>query len=353
MKINDLETPALILDKKAFQANLDKMDVLLKNTSMKLRPHYKSNKCSEIAKMQIARGASGITCAKLGEAEDLAKAGIKNILIANQVVQPSKIKKIAELAKNCYLIICVDKTENIVELSLAATEAGSQIHCLVEYEVGMKRCGVDTYKEFLELAKIIDKCDGLVFEGIQAYAGHMAHEHSKEVRIAETIRIENEITGLKKYVEKNGFKVKEVGGGSTGTVEQKPKGSVYTDIQAGSYIFMDNAYRQLNLGFKNALFVLTTVISTKKDRVVTDTGVKSLGMDQGNPIFLGVPKDSTISMSEEHGAVYCQHNFNLNDKLLYIPGHCCTTVNIFDEIYVVDGDEVVDCWKVTARGKAQ
>lgn len=353
MKINDLETPALIIDKNAFEANMDKMDELLRNTSMKLRPHYKSNKCSEIAKIQISKGASGITCAKLGEAEDLADAGVKNILIANQIVQPSKIKKMAELAKRCYLIVCVDNIENIVELSFAATEAGSNIHCLVEYEVGMKRCGVDTYEEFFELAKVIDKSSGLVFEGIQAYAGHMAHEHSKEVRIAETNRIEKEILGLKKYVEKKGLKVKEVGGGSTGTVEQKPKNSVYTDIQAGSYIFMDNAYKQLNLGFKNALFVLTTVISTKSDRVVTDTGVKSLGMDQGNPVFLGVPNDSPISMSEEHGAVYCEHNFKLNDKLLYIPGHCCTTVNIFDEIYVVDGDDVVDCWKVTSRGRAQ
>jgi len=353
MKIKDLETPALILDKKIFEVNMDKMDELLKNTSMRLRPHYKSNKCAEIAKIQIARGASGITCAKLGEAMDLANAGIKNILIANQIVQPSKIKKIAKLAKNSYLIVCVDKIENIVELSLAATEAGSKIHCLVEYEVGMKRCGVDTYESFLELAKVIDKCDGLIFEGIQAYAGHMAHEHSREVRIAETIRIENEISGLKKYVEDNGLIVNEVGGGSTGTVEEKPNDSVYTDMQAGSYIFMDNAYKQLNLRFENALFVLTTVISTKGDRVVTDTGVKSLGMDQGNPIFLGVPEDSPISMSEEHGAVYCKHNFELNDKLLYIPGHCCTTVNVFDEIYVVDGEEVVDCWKVTSRGKAQ
>lgn len=353
MKINDLETPALLLNIKIFEANMDKMDELLKNTSMRLRPHYKSNKCSEIAKIQIARGASGITCAKLGEAEDLAKAGIKNILIANQIVQPSKIIKLAELAKSCYLIVCVDKVENIVELSLAATEAGSTIHCLVEYEVGMNRCGVNTYEEFLELAKVIDKCEGLVFEGIQAYAGHMAHEHSKEVRIAETIRIENEISGLKEYVEENGLKVKEVGGGSTGTVEEKPKDSVYTDIQAGSYIFMDNAYKQLNLGFENSLFVLTTVISTKKDRIVTDTGVKSLGMDQGNPIFIGVPKDSPISMSEEHGAAYCEHNFKLNDKILYIPGHCCTTVNVFEDIFVVDGDEVVERWKVTSRGKAQ
>lgn len=353
MKLNDLETPALILDKKIFEENMDKMDELLKGTNMKLRPHYKSNKCAEIAKIQIARGASGITCAKLGEAEDLAKAGVKNILIANQVVQKSKIRRLAELARICYLTVCVDKAENIVELSLAATEAGSQIHCLVEYEVGMKRCGVETYDEFLVLAQLINKCEGLVFEGIQAYAGHMAHEHSKEVRILETDRIEKEISGLKKYIEDNGLSIKEIGGGSTGTVEQKPACSVYTDIQAGSYIFMDNAYRQLNLGFENALFVLTTVISTKEDRVVTDTGVKSLGMDQGEPIFLGVPEESPISMSEEHGALYCNHDFKINDKLLYIPGHCCTTVNIFDEMYVVEGDKVIDCWKITARGKAQ
>ena len=116
---------------------------------------------------------------------------------------------------------------------------------------------------------------------------------------------------------------------------------------------MDNAYDQLKLGFKNSLFVLTTVISTKKDRVVTDTGVKSLGMDQGDPVFLGVPEGSEISMSEEHGAAYCEHNFKINDKLRYIPGHCCTTVNMFNEIYVVDGEEVVAKWDITSRGKAQ
>lgn len=352
MKINEIETPALILDKQTFEYNLERMDQLLEGTTMKLRPHYKSNKCAEIAKLQIKRGAAGITCAKLGEAEDLANAGIENILIANQVVQPSKVKRVAELAKDHYIIICVDDKDNIKALSDAAMEAGSQIHVLVEYEVGMKRCGVDTYDEFIELAELIDKSEGLIFEGIQAYGGHMAHEHSLETRIAETNRIENEVRELKALLEAKGLKVKEVGGGSTGTIEQKAKDTVYTDIQAGSYIFMDNAYGQLHLGFKNALFVLTTVISTKKDRVVTDTGVKSLGMDQGDPVFLGVPEGSPISMSEEHGAVYCEHNFKINDKLRYIPGHCCTTVNIFDELYVVDGDEVVDCWKITARGKA-
>lgn len=353
MKISELETPALILEKKVFESNMAKMNELLKGSKMKLRPHYKSNKCPEIAKLQIAAGASGITCAKLSEAEDLAGAGIENILIGNQVVQPSKVKRVGELAKKCYLIICVDDADNIKALSESAVNAGSVIHCLVEYEVGMKRCGVDTYEEFLELAKLIDASEGLVFEGIQAYAGHMAHEHSLEKRIAETERIENDVKGLKKYLEDNGLEVKEVGGGSTGTVEQKPKDTVYTDIQAGSYIFMDNAYDQLKLGFDNSLFVLTTVISTKKDRVVTDTGVKSLGMDQGDPVFLGVPEGSEISMSEEHGAVYFEHNFKINDKLRYIPGHCCTTVNMFNEIYLVDGDEVIAKWDITSRGKAQ
>lgn len=353
MKISDLETPALILDKRIFEANMEKMDRLLEGTPMRLRPHYKSSKCAEIARIQIKRGAVGITCAKLGEAEDLVKAGIKNILIGNQVVQPSKVKRVGSLANDCYLIVCVDDADNIRELSKAAAENNSVIHCLVEYEVGMKRCGVETYEEALALAKLADSLEGLEFEGIQAYAGHMAHEHSLEVRKAETERIEKEVKGLKKYLEDNGLEVREIGGGSTGTIEQKPKDTVYTDIQAGSYIFMDNAYRQLNLGFENALFVLTTVISVKKDRVVTDTGVKSLGMDQGGPVFLGVPEGSEISMSEEHGAAYCEHNFKINDKLRYIPGHCCTTVNMFDEIYVIDGDEVTDCWKITARGKAR
>ena len=146
MNINELETPALILDKNIFESNMARMAELLKGSNMKLRPHYKSNKCPEIAKIQIKNGASGITCAKLGEAEDLAEAGISNILIGNQIVQPSKVKRVGELAKKCYLIICVDNADNVRALSEAAVNAGSTIHCLVEYEVGMKRCGVDTYE---------------------------------------------------------------------------------------------------------------------------------------------------------------------------------------------------------------
>lgn len=354
MKLNELETPALILEKGNFEKNLSLMKELLKGTDMKLRPHYKSHKCPAIARRQMKEGASGITCAKLSEAVDLADGGITNILIANQIVQPSKLKRAAKLAGSCYLTVCVDNLENINALSEAAKAEGTYIHCMVEYEAGMKRCGVDTYEEAYRLAKQIEDAPNLIFEGIQAYAGHLAHEHSKELRTAETMQIEKSITGLKEYLETQGLSVKEIGGGSTGTVEEKPRDSIYTDIQAGSYIFMDQAYHRLHLRFHNALFVLTTVISTKSDRVVTDTGVKSLGMDQGNPVFVGVPEDAPVNMSEEHGTVYYKnHGFNINNKLRYIPGHCCTTVNLFDEIYLADGDEVVDVLKVSSRGKAQ
>lgn len=354
MKLDEIETPALILEKSIFEKNLLLMKELLAGTTMKLRPHYKSHKCREIARRQMEEGASGISCAKLSEAFDLKEAGIQNILIANQIVQPSKIKKAAMLAKDCYLILCVDNEDNISALSAAAEEEGTDLHCLVEFEVGMKRCGVETFEEVYKLARKIEASGHLYFEGIQAYAGYLAHETSQKTRIAKTKVIEKNIYDLKEYLENRGLTIKEIGGGSTGTIEEKPKDSVYTDIQAGSYIFMDQAYNGLHLQFQNALFVLTTVISIKKDRVVTDTGVKSLGMDQGDPVFLGVPKEAPINMSEEHGAVYYEnHGFQVNDKLRYIPGHCCTTVNMFDEIYLADGEEVVKVLTVTSRGKAQ
>ncbi len=353
MRITELETPALVLDKIVFEENMKTMDKLLSGTNMKLRPHYKSHKCATIAQLQMARGAAGMTCAKLGEALDLAKAGVKDIYIANQIVQPSKVKKVAKLAKEVRLMIAVDDDENIRALSQAAVNEGSTIYCMVEFEIGMNRCGVTTFDEALGLAQLVDSLPGLEFDGIQAYAGNIAHEHSLPKRQHQTAIIEDTITRLKEYMEKHGLTVREVGGCSTGTVEQRPRDSVYTHLQTGSYIFMDQAYSHLKLNFKHALYVLATVISTKEDRFITDTGVKSLGMDQGDPILVGVPADTKVDWSEEHGTIYMEdHGKKINDKFAYIPGHCCTTVNIFDKIYVVEGEEVVDAWDITARGCA-
>jgi len=136
-------------------------------------------------------------------------------------------------------------------------------------------------------------------------------------------------------------------------VECKPRDSIYTEMQCGSYLFTDRAYREVGVGFRHSLYLLTTVISTKPDRIVTDGGVKSLGMDQGDPVFVGY-EGLPIRMSEEHGQVEAPgHTLKVGEKLKYIPGHCCTTINAHDRIYVVDGEDVVDIWPVTSRGKAQ
>lgn len=330
-----------------------RMDALLENTGMKLYPHYKSHKCPQLAKMQLRHGAAGITCAKLSEAEDLAAAGIETIVLANQVVQPEKLPRLAALAGRCCLTVCTDSAENILALEQAAAAAGTTLHVLVELEVGMRRCGVSSPAEFLDLAKRISAQPHLVFEGIQAYAGHLAHEADAAVRSREMQKIELDVKNLKEFVQQNGLAVRAVCGGSTGTVADKPKDTVYTQLQAGSYLFMDCAYERLNLVFRPALFLLTAVISVRPDWIVTDSGVKSLSMDQVPPRFLELPQVE-YSLSEEHTTLFtASGDWRTGDRLRCIPGHCCTTINMADQIYLVDGEDVVDVLPVVSRGKAQ
>lgn len=352
MRLQQMETPALILDLDIFEENINTMKDLLAHSGLSLRPHYKSHKSTSIAHRQIAEGAKGITCAKLEEAEDLADSGIDDILIANQIIQPSKLARVAYLAGCCYLTVCVDNADNIRALERAASEQGTTIHCLVEFEIGMNRCGVDTFEKFYELAELINKCPHLVFEGVQAYAGQLSHETDYVKRKSETEKIEQTLAGLRGYVEQRGLHVREVSGVSTGTVEFRKEGSVYTEIQAGSYIFMDAAYNSLDLHFKNSLFVLTTVISTNSDLIVADAGKKSVSVDQAMPAFKEFPQ-LPVDMSEEHIAVAVQgHNIVLGDKLALIPGHCCTTVNLHSHLYLVRNGRVEDKIPVTSRGKS-
>lgn len=351
MLTEKLETPALILDLDIFEENLAIMKEMTAGTGVRMRPHYKTTKCPWIAHRQIEDGAKGITCAKLGEAEDLISAGIEDVLIANEIVEQSKIDRVAYLAGCCRLSICVDDMENIHALEEAAANYGTVIHCLVEYRVG-NRCGVYTPKEAYELAKEVEKCPHLTFDGLQAYAGHLSHELDYEVRKTESDKYEEMLKGVKKYIEERGIQVREVSGTSTGTVEFRGKDTVFTEIQAGSYVFMDTAYGALGLRFKNSLFVLTTVLSVQDKQVVTDAGRKSIGLDQTPAAFVdfeGVP----IKTTEEHSQIPVENSgLKLGDKLLMLPGHCCTTINIHDNLYLVRNDKVVDRIPVSGRGKS-
>lgn len=351
MRLEYLETPALIVDLDALEHNIGVSNKMLEGSKMKMRPHYKSNKCPTIAHMQIDAGAKGITCAKISEAEDLIASGIEDVLIANQIVHPAKIARLAYLAKCCRLSVCVDNADNIRDLQKAAELQGSTIHCLIEYEIGMKRCGVDTPEAFYELVKVIETCPNLTFDGIQAYAGNLSHEENYEARDLESDKVEERLSTLKKYVEERGTAVKEVSGASTGTIQFRKKDSVYTEVQAGSYIFMDMAYNALDLEFQNSLFVLTSVLVKRDDVMITDAGRKSVSVDQKMPTFKEYPQ-YPVKVSEEHSAIYENLSVKVGDKLKLIPGHCCTTINLHDYLYLVRGDVVVDRVPIVSRGRS-
>lgn len=350
MKISGLSTPALVLDVNILKANAQAMKSLLEGSNLGLRPHYKSHKCAALAVWQMECGAVGMTCAKLSEAEDLCDAGVENILIANQVVDPAKIRRVAELAQNCRLTVCVDSVENVEALSRAAQGCGSTVYCLVEYDIGMQRCGVVTREEVLALAKYISRSEGLVFEGIQAYAGHISHVVDMEERKGMTAANYEKLYALLAFLKENGVEVRTVSGGSTGTAQIKAAEGLYTELQAGSYLFMDGVYRDLELPFKNALFLLTTVVSSREDLTVVDAGVKTCGVDQGMPI----PREGTVReivASEEHFQLHgYSEKKSVGEKMFLIPGHCCSTVNLHDKIYLVDGDKVIRRLPITARG---
>ena len=351
MRLEQIETPALVADLDILEDNMKIIKAFTEAAGVALRPHYKSHKCTAIAHMQIKAGAKGISCAKLGEAEDLAAAGIEDILIANQIVEPWKLARVAYLAACCKLSICVDNLENIKALEAAAAIQGSTIHCLVEYEIGMKRCGVNTPEEVATLAKAINDAPHLSFMGIQAYAGHLSHEEDYDKRKKDSEAVEKRLSDLCAHLKSQGIAVKEVSGASTGTVEFRPKNGVYTEIQAGSYIFMDKAYEALNLKFRNALFVAATVMSVSSERTIVDAGRKSIAVDQKMPTFRDFP-DQPARVSEEHSSIAVGNAAAVGDRLLIIPGHCCTTINMHDTLYLMRGGRIVDRIPVTSRGKS-
>ena len=350
MKINNIPTPALIVDKAVFENNAKKMSELLSGGTLKLRPHYKSHKCAAIAHKQIERGAIGMTCAKLDEAIDLCDSGIENILIANQITDKQKISRLAHLANACRLTVCVDDKDNVTELERAAALAGSTIYCFIEFEIGMQRCGVATKEEVTALAEYINTCPHLVYDGIQAYAGHLSHTVSESERLEKTNANSEKIKELLAYLDERGLHANTLSGGSTGTSLIKKNEGLYTELQAGSYLFMDSTYRELGLPFENSLFILTTVVSVSDKLAVVDAGVKSCGVDQGMPHPVGFTVSHIVD-SEEHLQLHNpSKQFKIGDKILLIPAHCCSTVNLHDRIYLVDGDKVVDRLQVSARG---
>ena len=348
-----IDTPALLLDLDKVEFNLAKAADFFKTTKARLRPHIKTHKCPVLAQKQVRAGAIGVTCAKVGEAEVMAKAGIADILIANQVVGATKIMRLMDLLNISDVKVAVESEANLTQLDEAARDRGKILPVLIEVDVGMNRCGVKTADEAVKLAKSIDKAKGLKLAGIMGYEGHIIFTFDRQERVKAAQGCMEALVAVGKRLEKEGFPVRIVSGGGTGTWDISSKVDGITEIQAGSYLTMDATYGYLNLGFAQALSMLTTVIAVHGDHVILDCGMKSLSQEFGMPLVPGIEGAAISSLSEEHGHLAIPETAKLaiGEKIEIIPTHGCTTINLHDKFYAVRGDCVEAQWEIAARGK--
>lgn len=356
MPLQELDTPALVIDLAVMEKNISTMAGYFAGVGANLRPHVKTHKCPIIAHKQLQAGAKGITCSKLGEADVMVQSGIRDILIANEIVGTHKIKRLVELARQAEIIVAVDDEKNIRDLAEASRAAGTSIGVLVDVNVGMNRCGVEPGQQALDLARTVQGERGLVFKGIMGYEGHVVGltdtgERTRKGRESMKLLVET-----KDLIEKSGLAVQVVSSGGTGTYNISGPYPGVTEIQAGSYIFMDAHYRETGIDFGCALTLLATVVSLHlPDRIITDAGIKTITAEFGLPKVKGLEELEVIGLNEEHGKLRTKTGISpvkIGDKIELIPGHGCTTINLHDRYYAVRNGKVEAVFPILARGKS-
>jgi len=355
MREEEVDTPALILDLDAFEANLDAMAGFLAPTGTKLRAHAKTHKSPIVALQQMRRGAVGQCVQKVAEAEALAWGGVPDILVSNEVVAPRKLARLAALARISKVALCADNAEAVALAEQAAEAAGIRLPVLVEIDVGAGRCGVAPGPEAVALAERIATSRHLTFGGLQAYHGRAQHLRTPEQR-AEAIG--DAVEHTRRTVEQlrqRGFECGIVGGAGTGTFPLEAASGVFTEIQAGSYAFMDVDYaaNQDAPPFRHALFILTQVMSTPKpDLAVVDAGHKAAPTDSGFPQPWQRPGLRYAGASDEHGNLRIEGGPapKLGEKLRLVPGHCDPTIDRYDWFVGVRNGRVECLWPIAARG---
>jgi D-serine deaminase-like pyridoxal phosphate-dependent protein len=359
VQLFDVDTPALLVDVEAMEHNLRSMAGYFQRLEergrrCRLRPHIKSHKSSILAHKQLGAGyCLGITCAKLSEADAMARAGIHDVLIANQIVGGYKITRLVGLARRAKVTVVVDQADNVVDLSEAAAAANVTVGVLVEVNVGLNRCGVEPGRAALELAEQIDRAPGLLFRGLQGYEGHLVNVAPREEREARVVHDLGQLVETRRLVEASGLEVEMVDCGSTSTYSISAELEEIDEIQAGSYLLMDATYEKLAPEFRCAQSVLATVVSRPTPhRIVVDAGMKTIAVDHGLPRVKGLERIREIKLHEEHGLLETEEpsSVRVGDKLELVSGHVCTTVNLHDRYYAMSNGRVEAVWPIDARG---
>jgi D-serine deaminase-like pyridoxal phosphate-dependent protein len=360
----DLPTPSLILDLDAFEANVAGMAAHAKQHGLQLRPHSKTNKTPEIARRQLAAGALGVCAATIHEAEIMHAAGIPGILITGEQVGSNKIARLIRLTRKAPdTMSAVDNAEHAEQLSQAASAAKVTLNVMVDIDPIGRRTGIAPGEKALALAKKIDQLEGLRLRGVHGYSGASSHVKGYDARKAHSIQYMTPVIDSFKAMKKAGLSAEIMSGGSTGTYNIDSDLDGMTELQVGSYVFMDVDYRraggksgEVYTDFRPSLTVLATVMSKNYDDIATiDAGLKAFATDRSfgpEPLIEGV----TYSFGgDEHGRLNLENagrEVKLGEKVELIIPHCDPNVNLYDRMYVCRGDQVREIWKVAARGHA-
>ncbi|WP_420560976.1 DSD1 family PLP-dependent enzyme [Tepidicaulis sp.] len=358
----ELATPALVIDLPAFERNVKTMAEHCARAGLTLRPHAKTHKCAEIARRQIAAGAVGICCAKLGEAEVMAKAGIENILLTSPVVLPRAVERLMALnARIPDLHVVIDSEENARTLEAAAEKAGRPLNVLVDLDIGLHRTGIAP-EAAPALARFADGAKHLRFKGLQAYGGHLMHIEGFAERREKSLAAMSVMKSVKDALEKEGIACPIMTGGGTGTFDIDPEANVLTELQGGSYIFMDKQYNDVegangNVPFETALYVQMSVISNNTPRLATtDAGFKSFATDAEPPLLRsGAPEGASyFFFGDEQGGILLPkgESLPLGAALTAVTPHCDPTVNLYDAYHVVEEGVLTAIWPIEARGRS-
>ncbi|CEG56891.1 DSD1 family PLP-dependent enzyme [Legionella fallonii] len=367
IKKSQLDTPCLIIDKQTLISNLELMRAHGIKNNVSIRPHVKTHKCTELAKLQIEYGAIGISAAKISEAEELINKGIRNVLITSPIVTKEKIRRLISCIQQAPdTIIVVDNEHNLNDLNEAANAISFKINVLVDIDPGIGRTGVNPDLA-LDFALKTNNFNSLNLMGIQCYAGNLQHISSYEERKNSSLNIMRNASNIAQIFREHGLNCSIVTGAGTGTYDIDIEAGV-TEIQPGSYTVMDVEYSVIGSKensqcfhtFKPAMTLLTTVISSnRKEHVTVDAGTKSIYVDKKHRPLIISHNDLEYDwggFGDEHGKITALNNASLptNGEILeLIVPHCDPTINLFDKFYIVENDKVIDIWDIDLRGKSQ
>jgi D-serine deaminase-like pyridoxal phosphate-dependent protein len=360
-----LQTPALVIDLDIFERNLARMAEFAGKRGIALRPHAKTHKSAEIARRQIAAGALGVCVAKLGEAEALADAGIDSLLITSPVVTDAGIERLTALNLRVGALMATCDNPDVAErLAKAAREKGKSLNILVDIDPGMSRTGIAMGEKALALVELVADRSGIAYAGLQCYAGNLQHLESPNERRDGSLSILRQLGEFRDRLAKRGLAPKILSGGGTGTFDIDPDAHVLTELQVGSYVFMDRQYNDVwekpgqPTPFETSLFVQTTVISANRDGLATtDAGFKSFATDAGPPqIASGAPGGASYFFfgDEQGGILYSPAENKLvpEDVVSCVVPHCDPTVNLYDFYHAVRGERLEAIWPVDSRGRS-